>query len=119
MRMVRMIHGKKCLRLSLVFLLAATVSRAEAPAAAPLDQEQGTPPAAGQRPGPNDGRGRPLLGKITAINKGSLELAKADGTTGAVKLTDKTEYRKERQGAKREDVKDGDMRVGRVRQQVY
>jgi len=104
-----MIHGKKCLRLSLVFLLAATVSRAEAPAAAPLDQEQGAPPSAGQRPGPNDGRGRPLVGKITAIHKGSIEIAKPDGTTATVRITDKTEYHRDRQGAKLEDFKIGEL----------
>src|SRR5467141_3812875 len=109
MVIVMMMYGKKFLRFSLLFLLAATAGRALASAPAAADQEQGTPPAAGQRPGPNDGRGRPLLGKITAINKGSLELAKPDGTTVAVKLTDKTEYRKDRQGAKLEDFKVGDM----------
>jgi len=100
-------HREKCLRLSLLFLLAAAVSRA--PAAAAPDQEQGAPPSAGQRPGANEGRGQPLVGKITAINKGSLGLAKPDGTTVTVKTTDKTEYHKDRQGAKLEDFKVGDM----------
>jgi Domain of unknown function (DUF5666) len=109
MGIVTMNHRKRCLGLSLLFLLAATVSRAEAPATAAPDQEQGAPPSAGQRPGPNEGRGQPLVGKITAIHKGSLELAKPDGTTATVKLTDKTEYRKDRQGAKLEDFKAGDM----------
>jgi preprotein translocase subunit YajC len=107
--MVTMIDGKKCLRWSLLFVLAAIVSRAEAPAAAPLEQEQGAPPSAGQRLGPNEGRGQPLVGKITAVNKGSLEVAKPDGTTVTVKITDKTEYRRDRQGAKLEDFKAGDM----------
>jgi len=38
-----------------------------------------------------------------------MELAKPDGTTVSVKITDKTEYRKDRQGAKREDFRVGDM----------
>jgi preprotein translocase subunit YajC len=109
MGMVRMIHQKKCLRLGLLFLLAATVSRANAPATAAPDQEQGAPPSGSQRQGPNEGRGQPLVGKITAINKGSLVLAKPDGTTATVKLTDKTEYHKDRQAAKLEDFKAGDM----------
>ena len=109
MGMVRMIHRKKCLRLSLLILLAATVSRAEEPATVAPDQEQGALLSPGQRPGPSEGRGQPLVGKITAINKGSLELAKPDGTTATVKVTDKTEYRKDRQGAKLEDFKAGDM----------
>src|SRR6267143_406698 len=113
MVIVMMMHGKKFLRFSLLFLIAAAAGRAKAPAPAAADQEQGTPPAAGQRPGPNDGRGQPLFGKITAINKGSLELAKPDGATVAVKFTDKTEYRKDRQSAKLEDCKVGD--VGFVR----
>jgi hypothetical protein len=90
-------------------LLAATDGRAQMPAPAAPVQEQGAPPAVGQWPITNDGPGRPLLGKITAINKGSLELAKPDGTTAAVKLTDKTEYRKDRQSAKLADFKVGDM----------
>jgi len=109
MVIVMMMHGKKFLRFSLLFLLAATAGRAKAPALAAPGQEQGTPPAAGQRLGPNEGRGQPLFGKITVINKGSLELAKPDGTTVAVKFTDKTEYRKDRQSAKLEDFKVGDM----------
>src|SRR6267378_3136361 len=87
-----MMHGKQFYRLSLLFLLAATTGQAQAPASAARGQEPGEPPAAGQRPGPNDGQGQGLFGKITAINKGSLELAKPDGTTVMVKITDKTEY---------------------------
>jgi hypothetical protein len=100
---------KQLCRLSLGFLFFATISRAQAPAPATPVQEQGAPPAAGQRRVTNDGPGQPLLGKITAINKGSLELAKMDGTTVSVKLTDKTEYRKDRQSAKLADFKVGDM----------
>jgi hypothetical protein len=109
MVIVMMMHGRKFLRFSLLFLFAATAGRPPAPALAAEGQEQGALPAAGQRPGPNDGRGQPLFGKISAINKGSLELAKPDGTTVAVKITDKTEYRKDRQSAKLEDFKVGDM----------
>src|SRR6202158_4492240 len=109
MVIVMMMYGKKFLRFSLLFLLAATAGRALAPAPAAAGQEQGTPPAAGQRPGPNEGRGQPLLGKITAIHKGSLELAKPDGATVAVKFTDKTEFRKDRQSAKLEEFKVGDV----------
>src|SRR2546423_10295818 len=108
MSMVMMMRGKLFLRLSLLFLLAATAGRAQAPAPGAEGQEPG-PPAAGQRPGPNEGQGRPLFGKITLISKGSLELAKPDGQTVAVKITDKTEYRKDRQSAKFEDFKVGDM----------
>jgi hypothetical protein len=49
------------------------------------------------------------MGKITAINKGAIELAKPDGATVTVKITDKTEYRKDRQSARLEDFKVGDV----------
>src|SRR5256886_13826366 len=100
---------KRLLGLGFIFFFAATVGRAQMPAPAAPAQEQGAPPAVGQWQITNDGPGRPLLGKITTINKGSLELAKPDGTTATVKLTDKTEYRKDRQSAKFEDFKVGDM----------
>jgi preprotein translocase subunit YajC len=49
-----------------------------------------------------------VFGRITAINKDSIELAKGDGTTATVKITDKTEFSKDHQGAKLEDFKVGD-----------
>ena len=102
-------HGKRLLRLSLLFFLAAAPGQAQTSAPAVPSQEQGTAPAGGHLRITNDGPGQPLLGKITAINKGSLQLAKPDGTTATVKLTDKTEYRKDRQGAKLADFKVGDL----------
>ena len=107
MGIVMMTHGKQFRRLSLLFLLVATTGQAPAPAA--RGQEQGAPATASQRRGSNDGQGPGLFGKITAVKKGSLELAKPDGTTVAVKITDKTEYRKDRQVAKLEDFKVGDV----------
>lgn len=106
---VMMTHGRQFLRLSLLFLVAATAGRAQTPAPAALGQDQGATPTARLTQRPEDGRGLPLLGKITAIKKESLELAKPDGSTATVKFTDKTEYRKDRQGAKREDFKVGDF----------
>src|SRR5437016_440041 len=102
-------QGKQLFRVGLMFLLAATAGRAQTPAPATPSQEQGAAPAAGQRRITNDGPGQPLLGKIMAINKGSLELARPDGTTATVKLTDKTEYRKDRLSSKLADFKVGDM----------
>jgi hypothetical protein len=107
---VMSIRGKQLLLLNLVFLLAVTAGRTQALATTAPGQEQGAPPSgSGQRPGPNEGRGQPLVGKITAINKGLLELAKPDGTRATVKLNDKTEYRKDRQAAKLADFKVGEM----------
>ena len=102
-------YGKQLCRLNLGFLFFATISQVQTPALAAPPQEQGTPRKGGQWRVTNDGPGQPLLGKITAINKGSLELAKMDGTTVSVKFTDKTEYRKDRQSAKLADFKVGDM----------
>src|SRR5437667_1496067 len=104
---VMTIQEKSFLRAGLILLLAAAARQAQTPAAP--SQEQGAPRPAGQRRITKYGPGQRLLGKITAINKGSLELTRPDGTTATVKLTDKTEYRKDRQGAKLADFKVGDM----------
>ena len=95
------------------FLLTISVaSPAQTPdsASAPQDQTQGPPPAGdrGQRRGgPREGHG--TLGKITAIHGNSLQLTKPDGSTITVNLTDKTEFRKDRQPAKLSDFKVGDF----------
>jgi preprotein translocase subunit YajC len=49
-----------------------------------------------------------LFGKITSIGNGTVQLAKPDGTTAVVKITEKTEFRKDRRNAKLEDFKVGD-----------
>jgi hypothetical protein len=102
---------KKIFAASLLFWLAAAVGqvRAQDP---PAQSQRQASPAAGQSPrrnGRGDERGQPLTGKITAISNGSLEITKADGTTATVKLTDKTEFRKDRQPAKIADFKVGDL----------
>lgn len=56
-----------------------------------------------------EGRGRFVGGKITALKDGALELTRPDGASVTVKLTDKTEYRKDRQTAKIADFKVGDF----------
>ena len=106
---VMTMQGKQLLGLSLACLFAAAAGHAQTPTPAARGQEQGAPPAGGQSRITNDGPSQPLLGKITAINKGSLELARPDGTTATVKLTEKTEYRKDRQSAKLADFKVGDL----------
>jgi hypothetical protein len=102
-------YGKQLCWLSLGFLLCATIGYAQTPSPAGQSQERGAPAAGGQWRVTNDGPGQPLLGTITTINKGSLALAKMDGTTVSVKLTDKTEYRRDRQSAKLADFKVGDI----------
>ena len=103
-------YSRKLAAVSLLLFLGAGAAKAQdAPVAAP-DQQQ-APSGQGQR-GPRGGRGDgppPLMGKITAMKGNSLELARQDGTTAIVVLTDKTEFRKDRQPAKAADFKVGDM----------
>ncbi len=56
-----------------------------------------------------DERRMPLFGKITAIHNSSLEISNPNGETVTVKLTAQTEFRKDRQSAKRGDFKVGDV----------
>src|SRR5271170_7514773 len=91
----------------LFLFLAASIGTARAQDAPAQDQT--APPAnrGGGRGGPGQGRG--TMGKITAISGNSLEVTKQDGSKVTVKLTDATEFRKDRQPAKMADFKVGDM----------
>jgi hypothetical protein len=51
----------------------------------------------------------PLFGKITAIHNSSFEISNPNGETVTVKLTPQTEFRKDREAAKRGDFKVGDV----------
>jgi hypothetical protein len=92
-------------------LLFLTVSlRAQTPDGPPQSQDQNVPAAGNSGPGrggPRDGRGG-TFGRITAINSNSLEVTKPDATKIIVKLTDATEFRKDRQPAQKSDFKVGD-----------
>src|SRR5438445_11702440 len=68
----------------------------------PPTRMQGEP---GASPGKQQGRGRPLFGKISAIQNGAMEITRQDGTKVSIKLTSSTEFRKERQPAKIGDFK--------------
>ncbi len=78
-------------------------------------QEPATPEAGGGQ-GQHQGRGwgegqngpRPLMGKITSMSAGTIVITKQDGTTVTVKVTDQTEFRKEREKASAADFKVGD-----------
>jgi preprotein translocase subunit YajC len=96
--------------LSLLLLLAtasALTALAQDPVGSPA-QEATPVQGAGRMQGPREGRGG-LFGKITSIGNGTIELAKPDGTTATVKITDKTQFRKDRQDAKLTDFKVGDL----------
>ena len=75
--------------------------------ATPAPAQDAPPQGAGQRQ--EEGRARGVMGKITAIKDGALELTRPDGANVTVKLTDKTEYRKDRQSVKLADFKVGDL----------
>jgi hypothetical protein len=95
---------------SFLFLVVATSIWAQTPDAPSQGQDQGAPPRGGRgqgRGGPMEGHG--VAGKITAMTGGSLELTRPDGTSVTVKLTDATEFRKDRQPAKIADFKVGDL----------
>lgn len=93
--------GRKALLLGMGVFFASGVLGAQEPGPGPA-------PAEG-RQGRGDGRPRPTLGRITAIGNGSVEISRADGTSVTVKLSDKTEFRKDRQPAKLSDFKVGDL----------
>jgi preprotein translocase subunit YajC len=70
-------------------------------------------PAIAQEPMPGsqggNGQKMPVFGKITALTDRSIEITNVDGEKVTIKLTDKTEFRKDRQAAKRSDFKVGDV----------
>jgi hypothetical protein len=102
--------------LSFLFLSIGVASPAQTPdsPSAPQDQVQGPPPGGDRglrHGGARDGHG--TVGKITAIHGNSLQVARPDGSTVTINLTDKTEYRKERQPAQLSDFKVGDFVMAR------
>jgi len=73
----------------------------------------------GQTRGPREGqegRGRAVFGKISALQSDSIEITGPDGSKTALKLTGNTEFRKDRQAAKAADFKVGDAVVVRTDQ---
>jgi hypothetical protein len=75
---------------------------------------QEAPQAPGQdRQDGGEGQRLPLFGKITAVKDSSLQILDVNGDTVTVNLTGKTEFRKDRQPAKRSDFKVGDVIIVR------
>jgi len=62
----------------------------------------------GPQGGPDDRR-LPLFGKITALRDSSMEVLDTNGDTVSVKFNGQTQFRKDRQPAKRTDFKVGDI----------
>jgi hypothetical protein len=65
-----------------------------------------------QRQG-GDERRMPLFGKIARVRQDSLEVTNPNGEPVTVRLTSKTEFRKDREPAKRSDFKVGDIIIVR------
>jgi hypothetical protein len=104
-----MIPRKRIFPSSLLFLVIATTGWGPAPAGGAATQDPGATPGGGRRPQSNDGQGRPVAGKIIAISSDTIQIAGVDGATINIKITGKTEYRKDRQPAKLGDFKVGDL----------
>ncbi len=85
-------------------MLSVTVARAQDEQGAPAPQQRQVRGGEGQ-----EGGQRPLMGKITAVKDGAMEITGLDGQVVAVKLTAQTEFRKDREPAKVSDFKVGDM----------
>jgi Domain of unknown function (DUF5666) len=86
-----------------VFLLSLAASRGA------IAQE----PGGSQREEQNGERRMPVFGKITAVHQDSFEIASPNGQTVTVKLTNSTEFHKDRQPVKRTDFKVGDLVIVR------
>ncbi len=76
-----------------------------APAASRANSAQDQVPPQG---GPDERR-LPLFGKITAIHDNSMDVLDTNGDTISVKFNGQTQFRKDRQPAKRSDFKVGDI----------
>jgi hypothetical protein len=99
-----------CCLAALLFLLLATAASAQTPDAMPPNQDQGASTGEGRGPGRGGTMGgRGIVGKITAMTNGTIEVTKPDGTKVLVKLSANTEFRKDRQPAALTDFKVGDF----------
>lgn len=95
-----------------LLLAAGLACRAQTPDNVGPPQEQSQPSPQDNAPrhrlrGQMEGRG--TIGQITAIQADSLTITRPDGAKVSVKLTGKTEFRKDRQPAKLADFKVGDF----------
>ena len=105
-------HNRRFLLNGLLLALTGFACQAQTPDPQPPQSESQTPPfdsvpRPGGRRGPGEGHG--TIGKITAIQADSFLVTRPDGAKVTVKLTETTEFRKDRQPAKRGDFKVGDF----------
>lgn len=97
------------LLLSSAFVVAQTAPVGSSDQSAP---QQSTPPSGDQQSGGQGFQGRRfpgIGGTVTAINGNTFTIKQMDGSTAQVQVSDKTRYRKNRQGAQLSDFKVGDM----------
>lgn len=106
--MMRM-YTKKFLVASSLVLFVVIGGQAQTPAPTRASQEQAGTPTSSSKTSPMEGRTPALFGKIAAIGNGSIQLTTPDGTTATIKITSKTEYQRDRQAAKLQDFKVGDV----------
>jgi Domain of unknown function (DUF5666) len=88
---------------------AVAIPAAGAPAAPAARANYAQDQAAPQGQGGPDERKLPLFGKITAIHDNAMDVLDTNGDTISVKFNGQTQFRKDRQPAKRSDFKVGDV----------
>jgi uncharacterized protein DUF5666 len=94
--------------LSAAALFAALSGVSDAIAATPTARAHSAQDQAPPQGGPDERR-LPLFGKITAIHDSSMDVLDTNGATISVKFNGQTQFRKDRQPAKRTDFKVGDI----------
>jgi hypothetical protein len=94
--------------LSAAILLAALAGASAVPSTARANFAQDQAPRGGGQGG-NEERRLPLFGKITALRDNSMDVLDTNGDTISVKFNGQTQFRKDRQPAKRSDFKVGDI----------
>jgi hypothetical protein len=101
--LVLSLTGALCFAL---FVAAHLVAQDPPPSPQSQSNQQAGPPEGGH----GRGLGRPgVFGKIRAINGQTLQIETREGQTVTVKITDDTQFRKDREAAKLSDFKVGDM----------
>jgi hypothetical protein len=88
--------------------IGAATSAASAAPAAPAARTNFAQDQAPPQGGPDERR-LPLFGKITAIHDNAMDVLDTNGDTISVKFNGQTQFRKDRQPAKRSDFKVGDI----------
>ena len=92
----------------LVAAQAQTPTAPDATPAAPTPEGNPAPGDRQHRRNQDEDGPRPVIGRIAAIQDGEIKITRPDGSGQTVKITAKTEFRKDREPAKLKDFKVGD-----------